>query len=50
MPWTGAPSPAKARRKSPSRPTEPTVMVGLPVSFLVQPARFRSESSNSGSQ
>ncbi len=49
-PWTGAPSPWKALSKSPSRPTEPTVMVVLPVSFLVQPARLRSEPSNSGSQ
>ncbi len=35
---------------SPVSPTEPTVMVGLPVSFLAQPAKFRSEPSNSGSQ
>jgi len=50
MPLTGEPSPAKALMKSPSRPTEPTVMVGLPVSFFVQPARLRSEPSNSGTQ
>lgn len=50
MPLSGAPSPAKPRRKSPSRPTEPTVMVVLPVSFFVQPARLRSEPSNSGIQ
>ena len=30
--------------------TEPTVIVGLPVSFLVQPARFMSLPWNSGSQ
>src|ERR1019366_610077 len=30
--------------------TEPTVMVGFPVNFLVQPARFRGLPSNSGSQ
>jgi len=35
---------------SPDSATLPTVTVGLPVSFLVQPARFRSEPSNSGSQ
>ena len=44
------PAPPKAAMNSPSRPTEPTVMVGLPVSFLIQPAKFRSEPSNSGSQ
>ena len=40
--------------KSVSRPTEPTVMTGLPVSFLVQPARFifapLGSPGNSGSQ
>ena len=35
---------------SPERPTEPTVMVGTPVTFLAQPAKFRSLPSNSGSQ
>ena len=30
--------------------TEPTVMVGFPVSFFVQPARFRLLPANSGSQ
>ena len=33
-----------------SRPTLPTVMTGLPVSSLVQPAKFISEPSNSFSQ
>ena len=35
---------------SPVKPTEPTVMVGRPVSFLAQPAKLRSLPSNSGSQ
>lgn len=35
MPWVAKPSPASERMKSPSSPTEPTVMAGLPVSFLV---------------
>ena len=35
---------------SPLNPTELTVMVGRPVSFLAQPAKLRSEPSNSGSQ
>jgi hypothetical protein len=39
-----------SNRKSPDSPTLPTVTVGLPVSFLVQPARFKSEPSNSDSQ
>ncbi len=43
----------KAPMNSPDRPTDPTVIVGLPVSFLAQPAKFKSElstSGNSGSQ
>ena len=43
-------SPAKAPKKSPESPTEPTVIVGFPVSFLAHPAKLRSLSSNSGSQ
>ena len=35
---------------SPVRPTEPTVIPTLPVSFLAQPAKLRSLPSNSGSQ
>lgn len=50
MPVTEELSPWKALKKSPSRPTEPTVTVGLPLIFFTHPARFRSESSNSGSQ
>ncbi len=36
--------------KSAPRVTEPTVMVGLPVSFLAHPARLRLLPSNSGDQ
>ncbi len=36
--------------KSTSSETDPTVIVGLPVNFFVQPARFKSLFSNSGSQ
>src|ERR1035437_1382684 len=43
-------SPWKAARKSPESPIEPTVMVGWPVSFLAEPAKFKSEPANSGSQ
>ena len=35
---------------SPESPTEPTVIVGLPVNLFAQPAKFRSEPSNSGCQ
>jgi hypothetical protein len=41
-------SPCNEPMNSPDSPTLSTV--GLPVSFLVQPARFRSEPSNSDSQ
>ncbi|MFR4222891.1 MAG: TIGR02206 family membrane protein [Akkermansia sp.] len=37
--------PSKAFVKSPLSPTEPTEIVGFPVSFLVHPARLRRESS-----
>lgn len=37
-------------QSAPFRPTEPTVMVGWPEIFLVQPARLRSEPANSGFQ
>ncbi|KKF67199.1 hypothetical protein XU19_23730, partial [Vibrio parahaemolyticus] len=38
--------------KTLSRPTEPTVMTGLPVTFFAHPAMFRSDpvSGNSGCQ
>jgi len=43
-------SPAKAAKNSPVKPTEPTVIVALPVIFFAQPAKLRSDPSNSGSQ
>jgi hypothetical protein len=43
-------SPPYEAMNSPLRPTEPTVIEVLPVSFLAQPAKLRSEPSNSGSQ
>ena len=43
-------SPPMPATNSPVRPTDPTVIVGKPVSFFVQPAKFKSEPSNSGSQ
>ncbi len=36
--------------KSLSKPTLPTVITGLFVNFLVQPAKLRSDPSNSGNQ
>src|SRR5476649_2765230 len=39
-----------ARKSGPFKPTEPTVIVGTPVSFLAHPARFKSDPVNSGSQ
>ncbi len=50
MDWACEPSPLKEPMNSPDRPTEPTVMVGLPVSFFTQPAKLSAEPSNSGSQ
>ena len=52
MPVVSALAVRKAVMKSSFRLTEPTVIVGLPDSFFVQPARFMSEpsSGNSGSQ
>ncbi len=35
-------------KSPPFKPTDPTVIDGLPVSFLLQPARLSSEPSNSG--
>lgn len=43
-------SPANAPKKSLESQTEPTVIVGVPVTFLAHPAKFKSEPSNSGSQ
>ena len=50
MPVASELSPPKEAMNSPDRLTLPTVMPGLPVSFFVQPARLRSDPSNSGSQ
>ena len=51
---TSAALPRNAPKKSAFRPTDPTLIVGAPVSFLAQPAKFRplspSSSGNSGSQ
>src|SRR3546814_8283133 len=50
MPVACDASPPNAAMNSPERLTLPTVIVGLPVSFFVQPARLSVEPSNSGSQ
>ncbi len=50
MSATSLSPPRCAEPNSVPRPTDPTPMAAFPESFFAQPARLRSEPSNSGSQ